>query len=144
MTFTENTIANLTDLAGEGYRWDAVRGCSKPTSKAKAPLRMWLAAAQGYICPQCGDSMTQDDVSAPYVPLADVALDAVNFCHIVPRGPLHKGWLPGNVFVGHARCNGYTLGSVDHIMTFDMFARPDVVVTDEWPSMTALVRGTLG
>lgn len=122
--FDTEYLARLARLAGEDYRWDGVRGVAEITSKARAPFRAWLAARQGGICPQCGD-----------------ALDGtLNFCHIIPRGPLKKGWTTGNVFVGHARCNGYALGTADHAMTFDMFARPDRVFTGPWPSMTAMAR----
>ena len=152
-TFTAETIARMLDLAGEGYTWEGVRSCGRPTSKARAAFRNWLADAQGYVCPQCGDAIGYEydadgsryaDVVGALTHLSAVPTESVNFAHIVPRGPKMRGWLPGNVFVAHARCNGFTLGSTDHAMTFDMFKRPDAVYTGEWPSMTALVRNTLG
>jgi hypothetical protein len=122
---TSLTAAHITAnlaLAGPGYAWEGVKGTSDLPSYARPGLRIVLAERQEGICPQCGDALE----------------GTLNFCHIVPRGPLKKGWTASNVFLGHAACNGFVLGESDHAMTFADLARPDLIDVTPWPGVTEL------
>ena len=124
-------IERFVALAGPTFSWDGVPGCSRPASDVRKALRADLLARQGGICPQCGTDLP----------------DAVaEFCHIVARGPKVKGFLPGNVFAGHASCNASTKplyddrGNLIHgveVLTEAHMARLDLVPT-EWTPFPVL------
>lgn len=123
---TDTMVDGFVALAGDGFRWDGVRGCSRPASNVRKQLRDDLWSRQGEVCPFCG----QGDNG-----------DALEFCHIVARGPGVKGFVPGNVATGHASCNARTkplydeagalISGVEVLRPGTHIARPDVVPM-EW------------
>lgn len=138
---TDDRIAELATLAGDDFSWNGVSGCGRlPSSYMgvkgfRAIVREFLAAAQGYVCPQCGGDL-QDG-------------SPVEFCHVVARGPEVKGWVEGNVFAGHAACNASTKPQHDDtgrvvsgvaVLTSRHLQRMDVILT-AWPSKAALAKG---
>lgn len=124
---TDDMIATFVALAGEGFAWEGVRGCSRPASDVRTALRADLWERQGGICAACG----KGDNGTP-----------LEFNHIVARGPKVKGFLPGNIFTGHATCNAATKPLYDErgtlisgveVLTIagGFLVRPDVVPM-EW------------
>lgn len=117
---TEQTIEGFITLAGPDFSWAGVRGCGRPPSSymgrkgIRQALRLDLIARQGGICFACGEVLD----------------DTAEFCHIVSRGPGIRGWLWGNVAIGHAVCNEAQKQRGPIVHMSDM-ARPDVVPT-EW------------
>lgn len=124
---TELDVTRFEAMAGEGFSWPD-RGGNRPPSSYMGRtgfrdiLRDDLRTRQGDICFACGDALNGGG----------------EFCHIVSRGPVRKGWLPGNIAIGHAACNEMQkeAGEVVHIS--DM-VRPDVVPT-EWTPFPILAR----
>jgi hypothetical protein len=123
--YTMEQRARFIALAGPGYEWAGVKGCSRPASDVRKALRDDLAARQGGICPQCGDALRGN----------------YEFCHLVARGPKVKGFVEGNIFAGHPACNASTKplydnegnllpGGIEALEPSDL-ARPDLVPT-EW------------
>src|SRR3954466_9994877 len=132
-TFTLH-VASLADMAGTG---DWGRRYSRQGSRPTAALRAMLAEWQGGICPRCGTAL---DMSVSN----NMRPDFVDLCHIVGARPLgssedRRGYVEGNLYAGHHGCNveavaGMAEGTLP-IETFDMFVRPDVIVTD-WNGYT--------
>lgn len=121
---TDTDVAGFVALAGPDFSWD-VRGCSRPPSTVRRALRDDLWARQGHTCPVCGEGEN------------GIALE---FNHVVARGPMVKGFLPGNVFTGHATCNARTkplyndegtLISGVEVLDSNYLVRMDVIPT-EW------------
>lgn len=105
-TLSQSVIDWFAEYAGPENTWDnGLKGGSEPSSKFKALIRMDLAERQGFVCPQCSQQFTREDV---------INLE-VEACHIVSQGAkdVSKGWLPGNVFVGHGTCNKRTAAVYD-------------------------------
>jgi hypothetical protein len=116
-------------LAGDALRWDGVKGCSRPGSDVRRALRADLAARQGNICPVCGNALRRPE-----------------FNHVVARGPMVRGFLPGNVFAGCHDCNARTapeytddgtLVAGVECLTEDYFARADLI-PQEWTPFPVL------
>jgi hypothetical protein len=128
--YDDQQRARFIALAGPGYAWAGVRGCSRPAADVRKALRADLAERQGGICPQCGEALGS----------------TYEYCHLVARGPLVKGFLPGNVFAGHAHCNASTkplyddegtlISGIEALRPSDL-ARPDLVPS-EWTSFPVL------
>lgn len=124
----------LARMAGSDHMWEPVaRGTSRQGSVARRGLRVWLAAAQGHICPSCGNSLNGFN-------------GAVDVAHVIGTGPMDRGYIPGNVFACHAICNvsdarthggSESRGKVADI-PFAALARADVIPTDTFPGVTAL------
>lgn len=51
--------------------------------------------------------------------------------HLVPAGPKHLGWVPGNIASQCGACNG-AAGNTNLVPYIPMFALPDGILT-EWP-----------
>lgn len=89
-------IQALVDLAGANFAWQGVGGTSRPASATRRGLRVFLYAAQGTRCADCGEREANPA--------------ALEFCHVVSRGlgaatsDEGKGWTPGNIFLGHRVC----------------------------------------
>lgn len=125
MGITASDIDGFVALAGEGFAWEGVRGSSRPASDVRRKLRDDLWMRQGKVCPVCGNGDNGD---------------ALEFNHVVARGPKVKGFLPGNVFTGHGACNARTKPLYDErgnlisgveVLTLDYFTRADLIPT-EW------------
>lgn len=121
--YTEAAMNAFVALAGERFTWAGVRGCSRPASDVRKALRDDLLARQGGICPVCGCEARN-----------------VEFNHLIARGPMVKGFVPGNVFAGCGACNASTKPLYDErgnlisgveVITPDMLVRPDLVPS-EW------------
>lgn len=136
--FTDSVVSAFADMAGADFMWDGVKGGSRPPSSYlgtkgfRTLLREDIANRQGNVCPQCGDALT----------------GAVEFCHVVSRGPKVRGFFPGNIFIGHAACNASTKPLHDNdgnvisgvaILTADMFKRPDAIAL-EWTPFAVLAK----
>lgn len=140
-TLTKEVIDWFASYAGPENTWDnGLKGGSEPSSKFKALIRMDLAERQGFVCPQCATPFTRDDV---------INLE-VEACHIVSQGAkdVSKGWLPGNVFVGHGTCNKRTAAVYDYDgkvikgvanLSIYMLKSPSTVPM-EWTPLPALKR----
>jgi hypothetical protein len=137
---TTTTIDAFTALSGgeaTRYAWQGVGGCSRFDANRKLGsrrqgARLFLFRAQRGLCPDCG-----------------LALDeSAEFCHIVSRGldartsDEGKGWLPGNLFLGHRVCpatDGTPRGNKAQqargpVVRPEHLLRPDVIpAPDEWP-----------
>lgn len=131
MALTQADIERFAALAGPDFAWNGVKGTSRPAADVRTQLRLWLVKAQDGICPVCGD---------------DMAGRAVEFNHVVARGPMVKGFTSGNVFAGCASCNAATKPLYDEtgalisgieILPLFHFARPDVI-PNEWPAFPYL------
>lgn len=117
---TETMVDNFVALAGPDFAWDGVKGCSRPPSTYRKALRFDLIRRQSGICFACGDMLDE----------------SAEFCHIVSRGEKLRGWLPGNIAVGHAACNTRQKNRGPVVRVADM-VRPDVVPM-EWTSPVVL------
>lgn len=113
--FTIDTISAMVALAGEDFSWDGALPGHRPSAKVRPLLRDWLIAFQGGVCVFC----EQHD-------------DAMEFCHIVSRGPGKRGFLPGCVVAGCAPCNARQKKE-GPVVAFEDIARPDLIAMD-WPS----------
>lgn len=128
---SDKAIERFAALAGPTFAWDGVPGCSRPAADVRKALRADLLNRQGGICPQCGNELLST---------------SAEFCHVVARGPKVKGFLPGNVFAGHASCNASTKplyddeGNLIHgieVLTSANLRRMDLVPT-EWTPFPVL------
>ena len=125
MGITNDDVRGFVALAGTGFSWEGVRGSSRPASDVRTALREDLWARQGEVCPVCGEG--------------DNGI-ALEFNHVVARGPKVKGFLPGNVFAGHSSCNARTKPIYDNegnlisgieVLCVEHFKRADVIPV-EW------------
>lgn len=114
--FTQDMLDGFVALAGDDFAWAGVKGCHRPASDVRRALRADLIARQGGICFDCGEMLD----------------DTAEFCHIVSRGPARKGWMPGNIGIGHSACNERQKDRSPIVQIADM-TRPDVIVTDWLP-----------
>lgn len=77
--------------AGSDYMWDGITGTqSCPRGDAFPGLVAFLAIAQQGICAACGD---------------EFGSETLNVCHIVSQGPRKRGYVAGNLYLGHRGCN---------------------------------------
>lgn len=122
--YTESDMRGFVALAGDDFSWSSSRGGHRPTGKGgfRAILRADLAARQGWLCPQCGESLDE----------------TAEFCHLVARGSGKRGWFPRNIMVGHSVCNEVQKSRGEVVNPADM-ARPDLV-PDEWTPFPVLKR----
>jgi len=127
MGITNQDVARFVALAGDGFAWAGVRGSSRPASDVRKALRDDLWERQGRVCAACGMGDTGD---------------ALEFNHVVSRGPAVKGFVAGNIFTGHATCNARTKPLYDtdgslmsgvEVLTSEHLTRMDVVPTDWTP-----------
>lgn len=142
---THQTIDALVALSGGAasrYSWNGVGGCSRFDANRRIGSRrkgatLFLFRAQDGLCPDCG-----------------TALDSTaEFCHIVSRGldartsDEGKGWLPGNLFLGHRVCpnvDGTARGNKAQqargpVVMPEHLLRPDVIPSgEEWPPTPVL------
>lgn len=131
-------VAGFVALAGDGFAWAGVRGSSRPPASVRRALRDDLTARQGGICPVHGGALGERG--------------AVEFNHVVARGPLVKGFVAGNVFAGCAGCNSLTKPIYDEsgallsgveVLTEEFFARADLIPL-EWTPFPVLRRLATG
>lgn len=125
MAITDIDVEGFVTLAGDGFMWAGVRGSSRPPSTVRRALRDDLWARQGEVCAVCGKGDNGD---------------ALEFNHVVSRGPGVKGFIRGNVFTGHGSCNARTKPLYDEngtlisgveVLTSAYLKRMDVIPT-EW------------
>ena len=131
MGMTTESVAALVARAGTDYSWPE-RGCTRPPSVWRSCLKRYLYAVQGGMCFDCGE-------------VAD--LDSLEFCHVVSRGPVAtsdkgRGWVEGNIALGHRVCACGTRGNKAQqirgpVVLPEHVTRPDIVA-DSWPSPPVL------
>ena len=135
---TAQTVSRFVALSGgeaSRYSWQGVPGCSRFDANSRLGSRrkgatLFLFRAQQGLCPDCGDALTAD---APG-----------EFCHIVSRGldattsDEGKGWMPGNLFLGHRVCNKRQQARGPVVLP-EHLTRPDLVPSPEdWPPTPVL------
>ena len=135
---TDAAVAALVALSGgeaSRYDWHGVPGCSrfdanKRLGSRRAGARIFLRDYQEGLCPDCGLSLDNGDL--------------IDFCHIVSRGldAKHsdegKGWVAGNLFLGHRACNKAQQWRGPVVLP-EHLTRPDLVAdASEWPSTPVL------
>lgn len=140
---TMSTVDAFVSLSGGNasrYAWHGVPGCARFDANRKLGsrrqgARLFLFRAQQGICPDCG-----------------LALDeTAEFCHIVSRGldartsDEGRGWLPGNLFLGHRVCpTREARGNKEQqrrgpVVLPEHLLRPDVIPSpEEWPPTPVL------
>lgn len=115
------SIAALAVLA-QGGTWQGVKSCDRPAGSGiyawRKGLDRVLMRGQRGTCVQCGERLDE----------------TAEFNHIVRRGPKGKGWLAGNIFLGHKACND--LHAHRDLDIHDL-ARPDLLVM-EWPARSLM------
>lgn len=144
---THQTISAFVAMSGgeaARYSWKGVGGCSRFDANARLGSRrkgatLFLFRAQQGICPDCGDALTADNPG--------------EFCHIVSRGldartsDEGKGWLPGNLFLGHRVCpqtDGTPRGNKAQqargpVVLPEHLLRPDLIpAPEDWPPTPVL------
>jgi len=148
--------AYLRSVAGPEFTYPGVTGAGRPSNRhpsggsPRRGLKAWLLAAQGGLCPCCGEGL---------------ALAEAEFSHVAARGPKVSGFIPGNVYAGCRAGNSRMapewtdgpaveatmyVGGEAHtvslpgpkvlikgvdVQTPDHLGRPDLVPT-EWPCQT--------
>lgn len=145
---TETAIAHLIGLSGgeaTRYNWQGVPGCARfdanrRLGSKRAGARIFLADYQHNTCPDCGVGFDLDASDA--LPMGDP--ERVEFCHVVSRGLDAKtsdegrGWMAGNLFLGHRRCNKLQQARGPVVMP-EHLTRPDLIAdASEWPSTPVL------
>lgn len=128
---TNTLVASLHARAGAAFDWAGTKS-SRPPSTWRSALKAHLYAAQDGRCFDCGNS--------------DV-IESLEFCHIVSRGNVAtsdkgKGWVPGNIALGHRVCPCGTRGNKAQqmrgpIVLPEHITRPDLVAV-EWPTPPTL------
>jgi hypothetical protein len=139
---TTVAIEAFKSLAGPDYRWTGVGGCSRfdanrRLGSRREGARIFLRHYQDNTCPDCGQALSTEPL-----PFGDP--EAVEFCHIVSRGldartsDEGKGWMYGNLFLGHRRCNRMQQARGPVVMP-EHLSRPDLVPdATDWPSTPVL------
>lgn len=92
---------------------------ARPNSANRRGLQEFLTESQDGICAFCGED------------------GADEMCHIVASGPERRGFVPGNIAMGHYACNRDQVTRYGAIVPMAGIARPDIVPT-VWPTPTAL------
>ena len=141
---TTSAIQAMVSMSGgeaTRYNWQGVPGCSRFDANRRLGSRrlgatLWLMDAQQGTCPDCGTAL---DSTAPLG-----SPERVEFCHIVSRGldastsDEGRGWIPGNLFLGHRRCNRMQQARGPVVMP-EHLTRPDLIPSaDEWPTTPVL------
>lgn len=92
-------------------------------------MRARMLAAQGGICPKCGESDNGDEWEwAHLVPNGHFDSDAGGI-DMSKAGGKRVGWVDGNVTVWHKVCNRVW---DERLVRIEDLARPDVVFTGKW------------
>jgi len=133
---TVETVERFVALSGgesSRYSWQGVGGCARFDANRKLGskrqgARLFLFRAQGGTCPDCGEALD----------------DTAEFCHIVSRGldartsDEGRGWLAGNLFLGHRVCNKAQQARGAVVLP-EHLTRPDLIPSpEEWPPTPVL------
>jgi hypothetical protein len=95
--FTIAHVAALVYMMAGGSWANADRATDRPSGgtrnggKVRNGMRLWMHAAQGGLCPTCGNEVH------PFI--------GSDLAHVVGSGDKRKGFLAGNIFLAHASCN---------------------------------------
>lgn len=127
MTFTAS--AALLDLyavnrarAGADYEWSGVAGCSRPKSDAAPGLVAWLRMRQEGLCAACGESLDSLDGNG--------RAEVLNVNHVHSQGSKQRGYVGGNVYLGHRICNEIDSDVFGKSVPLESLERADLVPTD--------------
>jgi hypothetical protein len=131
---TAADVADLAAQAGADFTWPAKGGDRFPAKYVgvtgfRQIVRNYLFDVQEGICAVCGNGMVR----------GDVASGEIN--HVVSRGPVVKGFVERNLFLGHPACNRQCAVEAGEV-AFGMLLRPDVIAR-EIPSKAVLARSGL-
>lgn len=106
--------ANLA-LAGADFQWTGIGNASRPRSDAFPGLVAWLAMAQNGVCAACGEAFGGE---------------VLNVNHLVSQGKSQRGYVPGNLYLGHRTCNEIDAETFGAVVPLESLARPDLVPGD--------------
>ena len=145
---TVNALVALSGGEATRYSWQGVGGWWRFDANRKLGSRrkgatLFLFRAQDGLCPDCGEALTADNPG--------------EFCHIVSRGldartsDEGKGWLPGNLFLGHRVCptrearGNKAQQARGPVVLPEHLKRPDLIpAAEDWPPtpvLRAMARG---
>lgn len=113
-TTPDQQTANLA-LAGEDFQWVGVANASRPRSDAFPGLVAWLAMAQNGTCAACGEAFGGE---------------LLNVNHLVSQGKSQRGYVAGNLYLGHRTCNEIDAEVYGAVVPLGSLARPDLVPAD--------------
>jgi hypothetical protein len=118
MMLTTERHAALVTMAGTDFMWDAAPTCTLARVQVHG-LREYMRQAQGGLCAACGMALNEYG----------------EMCHVVSAGPKSRGWVEGNIYLGHSACNE---ADRQHgaIVPLSSILRSDLILT-EWPDATA-------
>lgn len=122
MTHTIATIAALVAMRGEDGLWKGALVSTERWSngvrkggRVRNGFRLWHHAAQGGLCPTCGNPVD------PFIG-SDIA-------HVVGQGPAKRGYIASNTYLSHSSCNvgqarlSFEYGGSDHETRADVLTR---------------------
>lgn len=111
---TDDRHAALVTMAGDDMMWDAAPTCTLARVQVHG-LREYMRQAQQGMCAACGLALNEYG----------------EMCHIVSAGPKSRGWVAGNIYLGHMACNEADR-QYGAIVPLSSLLRADLILT-EWP-----------
>jgi len=121
---THTDHRSLVALAGDDFLWTAYAGTqSYPAGDAFRGLVAILNTAQDGLCVACGEGL---------------AGERTQVCHIVSGGPKGRGYVGGNLYLGHVDCNDLDREVYGAIVPLDSLVRADLILAER-PSRSAML-----
>ncbi len=116
MSVIASLLAVNTAQAGTDFEWStATLACSRPRSDAMRGLVAWLGEQQEGMCVACGEAFGGE---------------TLNINHIVSQGTRDRGYVAGNIYLGHRVCNETDSEVYGRIVPLSSLIRADLVPTD--------------
>ena len=116
MSPLSSLLAVNVTAAGTDYEWTTSPiACSRPRSDAMRGLVAWLAVCQEGMCAACGLPFNGE---------------TLNINHIVSQGTKDRGYVAGNIYLGHRVCNETDSEIYGRIVPIASLIRADLIPTD--------------
>lgn len=121
---TSTAHAALVAMAGDDFLWTAYAGTqSYPAGDAFRGLVEILRDAQEGLCVACGEGL---------------AGERTQVCHIVSGGPKGRGYVGGNLYLGHVDCNDIDREVYGTVVPLASLVRSDLILSER-PTRAAML-----